>query len=605
MQEKRYGMADNFFYVLKAVAKSNKKLLAISVIAGVLFCIWEFVEMYFLKYVIAAIEGEKGTSYMIMTVVVISLILMLLNFYGNYFWNVGEHEYVKVDTYLEKQRMNKVFTTDYKNMESPLFLDFLQRAKASLYYGMGFNGVLDQVKNIICEGAITIIAAVMIGAKSIFVVLSITVLSVGMAKILSYVTRIDKERFSDVMAPTYRKIGYLDGTARNFAFAKDIRLFDMARVFKAQYNIVNEYFIKMNKKHHNRWILGNMGMQFLLLAQTSIMYGWLVYFVLNKGMKISEFVLYISLVTSYYKAIGYILWIYSNVKGNCLMVNDYRNFINWSEDSENYSGSIGTKKDIKAERYTFEFEHVSFKYPGTDIYVLKDINIKIEGGSRLAIVGVNGAGKTTFTKLIMRLYEPTEGRILLNGADIKEYDREEYFRLFAPVFQNIECFALPIYKNISFKDEEHTDMKKVEEVLKTSGLWDKVSSYENGVKTNMLKIFDTEGIDLSGGERQRLAMARALYKNGNIIILDEPTAALDALAEDRMYREFDNMVSDKTALFISHRLGSTRFCDNIAMFEDGQIVEEGTHEELMELNGKYAYMFGIQAQYYEEGKEDE
>ena len=176
----------------------------------------------------------------------------------------------------------------------------------------------------------------------------------------------------------------------------------------------------------------------------------------------------------------------------------------------------------------------------------------------------------------------------------------KYFKLFSPVFQNVECFAMPIYQNISFAEEDKTDMNKINEVLEQSGLSEKINSYEKGIHTNLLKIFDKEGIDLSGGEKQRLAMARALYKDGKVVILDEPTAALDALAEDRMYREFENMIYGKTAVFISHRLGSTRFCDKIAMFEDGTIVEEGTHEELMAKNGKYAYMFGIQSQYYDE-----
>ena len=204
----------------------------------------------------------------------------------------------------------------------------------------------------------------------------------------------------------------------------------------------------------------------------------------------------------------------------------------------------------------------------------------------------------------MKLYEPNEGRILLNGVDIKEYNREEYFKLFSPIFQNVECFAMPIYQNISFAEEENTDMDKVNAVLEQSGLKVKIDSYEKGVHTNLLKIFDKEGIDLSGGEKQRLAMARALYKGGKVVILDEPTAALDALAEDKMYREFEKMIQGKTAVFISHRLGSTRFCDKIAMFENGKVVEEGTHDELMAKNGKYAYMFQIQSQYYEEKKSD-
>lgn len=280
-----------------------------------------------------------------------------------------------------------------------------------------------------------------------------------------------------------------------------------------------------------------------------------------------------------------------------------RNFLNWEESKQNKAKKESYYEGIQDYKYSFEFENVSFKYPGQNIYALKNINLKISDGEKLAIVGVNGAGKTTLIKLIMKLYEPTQGRILLNGVDIKEYNREEYFKLFSPVFQNVECFAMPIYQNISFEEEKNTDMDKVRKVLEQSGLKSKIESYDKDAHSNLLKIFDKEGIDLSGGEKQRLAMARAMYKGGQVIILDEPTAALDALAEDKMYREFDKMIQGKTAIFISHRLGSTRFCDKIAMFDGGEIVEEGTHEELIAKNGKYAYMYEVQSQYYKGKKE--
>mgnify|MGYP001033012935 FL=1 len=238
--------------------------------------------------------------------------------------------------------------------------------------------------------------------------------------------------------------------------------------------------------------------------------------------------------------------------------------------------------------------------PGHEKYVLKNINLTIEAGSKLAVVGINGAGKTTLTKLLMRLYEPTEGRILLNGVDVKKYDRDTYFKIFAPVFQNIEIFAFPVWQNISMKPENETDKNRTMEALERSGLDEKINKYENKIDTMLLRIFDPNGVDLSGGERQRLAMARALYQNREVLVLDEPTAALDALAEDRMYQEFNQMVKGKTAIFISHRLSSTRFCDKIVMFEDGRIIEEGTHEQLINANGKYRNMFQVQAQYYKD-----
>ena len=205
----------------------------------------------------------------------------------------------------------------------------------------------------------------------------------------------------------------------------------------------------------------------------------------------------------------------------------------------------------------------------------------------------------------MRLYEPTEGRILLNGVDVKKYDRSKYYEIFAPVFQNVEVFAFPIWENISMRERERTDFELVKKTLVQSGLDEKISKYDNGIETQLLKIFDSNGIDLSGGERQRLAMAKALYQNRSVIVLDEPTAALDALAEDRMYQEFNSMVEGKTSIFISHRLSSTRFCDTIVMFEDGQVIEQGTHDELINKDGKYAYMYHVQARYYQEENDKE
>ena len=525
---------------------------------------------------------------------------MILDVISTTCYNSFEFEYRKTEGYVEKKRMDKLFHTDLKNMESPDFLDYAQRAKTALNRGKGFHGVLYQSRNFIAQGTLMILSAALIGIQNLLMMIIFIVISFGIVKISSFFTKRDKIKFSDAMAPTWRKMNYLESTTKNFDFAKDIRLFNMSNAFFNQLSGVNETYKELNRKHHNRMVLWEVSLGSVLIVQKILMYTWLVYNVVTGAYQISDFVLYVGLVSTFHASVGYVNWIYSDMRTNSLMINDYRNFVDWKEDRETADEKDGHITEINLDKFEFRFENVSFKYPGHDNYVLKNVNLTIKNGAKLAVVGVNGAGKTTFIKLMMKLYEPSEGRILLNDVDIKEYNREEYFKLFSPVFQNVECFAMPIYQNISFAEVDKTDMNKINEVLEQSGLSEKINSYEKGIHTNLLKIFDKEGIDLSGGEKQRLAMARALYKDGKVIILDEPTAALDALAEDRMYREFENMIHGKTAVFISHRLGSTRFCDKIAMFEDGTIVEEGTHEELMAKNGKYAYMFGIQSQYYDE-----
>ena len=599
-KQKTYGFLNNFIYALNIERKSNLRLLAITLIKPIGDIVGTLLNSYAPKYVLSFIEDDLPFNTIIMYTVIICLIMMILDVISTTCYNSFEFEYRKTEGYVEKKRMDKLFHTDFKNMESPDFLDYAQRAKTALNRGKGFHGVLYQSRNFIAQGTLMILSAALIGIQNLLMMIIFIVISFGIVKISSFFTKRDKIKFSDAMAPTWRKMNYLESTTKNFDFAKDIRLFNMSNAFFNQLSGVNETYKELNRKHHNRMVLWEVSLGSVLIVQKILMYTWLVYNVVTGAYQISDFVLYVGLVSTFHASVGYVNWIYSDMRTNSLMINDYRNFVDWKEDRETADEKDGHITEINLDKFEFRFENVSFKYPGHDNYVLKNVNLTIKNGAKLAVVGVNGAGKTTFIKLMMKLYEPSEGRILLNDVDIKEYNREEYFKLFSPVFQNVECFAMPIYQNISFAEEDKTDMNKINEVLEQSGLSEKINSYEKGIHTNLLKIFDKEGIDLSGGEKQRLAMARALYKDGKVVILDEPTAALDALAEDRMYREFENMIYGKTAVFISHRLGSTRFCDKIAMFEDGTIVEEGTHEELMAKNGKYAYMFGIQSQCYDE-----
>ena len=599
-KQKTYGFLNNFIYALNIERKSNLRLLAITLIKPIGDIVGTLLNSYAPKYVLSFIEDDLPFNTIIMYTVIICLIMMILDVISTTCYNSFEFEYRKTEGYVEKKRMDKLFHTDFKNMESPDFLDYAQRAKTALNRGKGFHGVLYQSRNFIAQGTLMILSAALIGIQNLLMMIIFIVISFGIVKISSFFTKRDKIKFSDAMAPTWRKMNYLESTTKNFDFAKDIRLFNMSNAFFNQLSGVNETYKELNRKHHNRMVLWEVSLGSVLIVQKILMYTWLVYNVVTGAYQISDFVLYVGLVSTFHASVGYVNWIYSDMRTNSLMINDYRNFVDWKEDRETADEKDGHITEINLDKFEFRFEKVSFKYPGHDNYVLKNVNLTIDDGSKLAVVGVNGAGKTTFIKLMMKLYEPSEGRIFLNDVDIKEYNREEYFKLFSPVFQNVECFAMPIYQNISFAEEDKTDMNKINKVLEQSGLSEKINSYEKGIHTNLLKIFDKEGIDLSGGEKQRLAMARALYKGGKVVILDEPTAALDALAEDRMYREFENMIQGKTAVFISHRLGSTRFCDKIAMFEDGTIVEEGTHEELMAKNGKYAYMFGIQSQYYDE-----
>lgn len=261
-----------------------------------------------------------------------------------------------------------------------------------------------------------------------------------------------------------------------------------------------------------------------------------------------------------------------------------------------YQGSLTVEKRDDNEYYV-EFKNVSFQYPNADAYALKHVNLKFKVGEKLAVVGMNGSGKTTFIKLMCRLYDPTEGEILLNGVNIKKYDYNEYTSIFSVVFQDFRLFSFSLGQNVSASASYDED--KVIECLKKAGFAERLNSLPNKLNTFLYKDIDADGVEISGGEAQKLALARALYKNAPFIILDEPTAALDPISEYEVYSKFNEIAGTKTAIYISHRLASCRFCDKIAVFHEGEIIQLGSHEELLaNSNGKYYELWNAQAQYY-------
>ena len=263
-----------------------------------------------------------------------------------------------------------------------------------------------------------------------------------------------------------------------------------------------------------------------------------------------------------------------------------------------YQGSLTTEKRAD-RRYEVEFRDVSFQYPGSDIWALRHVNMKFKVGRRLAIVGENGSGKTTFIKLLCRLYDPQEGQILLNGIDIRKYRYDDYMNIFSVVFQDFQLICQPLGANVA--GSMHYDCNRVHKALVDAGFGERLASMEKGLDTMIYKKLSEDGVDVSGGEAQKIAIARALYKDAPFIILDEPTAALDPIAEAEIYGKFDKIAGDKTAIYISHRLSSCKFCDEIVVFHEGEVIQQGTHVSLVaDTNGKYFQLWNAQAQYYTE-----
>jgi len=305
---------------------------------------------------------------------------------------------------------------------------------------------------------------------------------------------------------------------------------------------------------------------------------------------------YVGAITRLCSGLSDLLGIIGQLPFNAKYLKDIQTFLNIPNDM--YQGSLPTEKRDDRE-YEVEFRDVSFKYPRSDVWALRHVNMKFKVGSRLAVVGMNGSGKTTFIKLLCRLYDPTEGQILLNGIDIRKYKYDDYLNVFSVVFQDFELLWLPLGENVAASADY--DRERVIDCLNKAGFGERLASMEKGLDTYLYKVLEKDGVEISGGEAQKIAIARALYKDSPFIILDEPTAALDPIAEAEIYSKFNDIAGDKTAIYISHRLSSCKFCDEIAVFHEGAVIQQGSHDALVaDKNGKYYELWNAQAQYYTE-----
>ena len=373
---------------------------------------------------------------------------------------------------------------------------------------------------------------------------------------------------------------------------KDIRLYKMQGLMNEWYRLMAEEVINCFKGYIIVQGKASGTTAFLNQIFAALAYIFVGIGVLEGMISIGSILLYAGSITRLTGALSDAISTYNNLAYRFEYLSNFEEFIN--APNMHYDGTLPVEKRDDYE-FAFEFKNVSFKYPGTENYVLKNVNLKLDVNKRLAVVGQNGAGKTTLIKLLCRLYEPTEGEILLNGINIWKYDYAEYTGLFSVVFQDYKLFPLPLDENIA--GDSDVDEERCLKVLEDVGLKDEVLSWPEKQHTLLYKNLG-DGINVSGGEAQKIAIARALYKDAPFVIMDEPTAALDPLAEAEIYENFNSLIHEKTAIFISHRMSSCKFCDEIVVFEDGQITQKGVHQELVQADGLYQQLWNAQAQYY-------
>lgn len=599
---REYGLFRNVAFTLRNMIAYDKKFLLLvplgMLCAPCLRYLWTFLSKFILDMVTGEGSREELLWLMLLFAAVQTTATMLQTYFSlNIFWR-----YIRVRMKMIIRLNTKAMQVDFEHLENPDVMDCFQKGhQACSSNDVGVEGMMRELTNFLCSLTVVVAGMLILGTMNAFVVVLMIVLAFFNFLIVNHANVAAKREVWDPLAPWWRKRYYLENTTTNFKEAKDIRMFGLREWLLGRYRELYKIRCDAQKRHSQIWFLSGFFTNLLWIVSQIMIYAWLIYSVAKGGMSIGNFSLYLASSATFFDHISSLLNGINALLAKSRQVDDYRSFL----DFDGGDGKEKGKALPELSACEFTFENVSFSYPKAERYALKNLNLNIKAGERLAVVGLNGAGKSTMIKLLLRLYEPTEGRILLNGVDIREYDRQSYYEAFAPVFQQVELFAFPLEENVSMKEPEETDSGKAEKCLVAAGLSEKIETLPNGTKTELLKVIYDDGVDLSGGEKQKLALARALYKEAPVVVLDEPTAALDALAEAKLYEDFDKLIGGKTAIYISHRLSSTQFCSRVAMFAEGEMVECGTHTELLEKGGAYAEMFRIQAQYYVEGAEKE
>lgn len=497
----------------------------------------------------------------------------------------------------------------FKNTEDTDVLDVIKNAERALNETGQINGLITTLGNIISSFFVALGVVVLVCTRipwlMIPVIISFAVNSYTTSKVNK-----GRRKFFKEMSTVERGSTYFNTELQESRYAKDIRLYDASEIFEKKYDGYVDRIYDTSKKYFMGFLkYRNVNNLFYSVSDMTI-YILLVVNIFNKAISIGEFSSLFQATGEFASTIRNIVNSYLEMNYTSSVLKFYIDFVESVSVEDNEFDSSAAEnglsdnitleetEDILAnfDKCEIEFKDVSFKYPNTEKYILKNVSATIKAGEHVAIVGQNGAGKTTFIKLLCHLYDNYEGKILINGREAGEYSFMGYIRLLSVVFQDFRLFAFTIKENITVFQDKKVDL---EEIYKIAGIEDWITSLEEKDSTHIYKMFVENGVEPSGGQAQKLAIARALYKNAPIVVLDEPTAALDPISEYEVYKNFDKLVHGKTAIYISHRLSSCRFCDRIIVLEDGSVVEEGSHEKLIEnTKGLYFKMYNTQAKHY-------
>lgn len=598
----KYNLWQNTGFMLRTSRKYAKSVFPLCIVLALLSAGKSVAELLIAPAILNKIELSASLGSVVFTIAAFALVLMLLSGLRSYVDTNALFGRIAVRSqgiYLSISR--KYAETSYPNLLNTDFLALGEKASAACAGNSESS-----------EAIWTTLTDLMTSCIGFVVYLALlTNLNLWLAALVAATTAVSYFASKRINEWGYlhrseeleltKRIEYANKTATSREFAKDIRMFGLRGWLEDLWGSTMRLYSAFCAKRERKYIWANIIDIVLTFLRNGIAYAFLIGITVKNGLPASQFLLYFAALSGFAQWVVEILDKLSVMHKQSLDISTIREFLDWDEPFDLNGGERIAFEPNK--QYEIRLDDVSFRYPKADKDTLSHINLTVHPGEKLAIVGLNGAGKTTLVKLVCGFLDPTEGRILLNGEDIRKFNRNDYYALFSAVFQEFSVLDVTVKENVA-QCVDGIDETRVWQCIDKAGLTEKIQSLPKGIETHLGRRVFKDGVEFSGGQTQRLMLARALYKNAPILVLDEPTAALDPIAENDIYQKYNDMTHGRTSFFISHRLASTRFCDRIIFVDSGKIAEEGTHDELLKNGGGYAYMFEVQSKYYRSDNQD-
>lgn len=595
-EKPKYSVLQNVCFMVRVAWQKRKRVLLLCVVTAVLQVALNLTQLYITPEILTKVEQGVPVGELLTTIGLFTAALSLLQAAAAYCDAVRMPAEIDVRCAVIRMISRKNCETSYPNVHDAKILKLEEQAQRTT---SGNDDAAEHIWHTLTDLLANLggfaVYLLLFCRLSRFLILLVVLTAAADFFVSRYIGeweyrhREEREKYD-------KELYYFLTQPRQVRLAKDIRVFGLApwlRELREKSMRALAAFVARREKTY-LWV--NAADVVLTLMRNGIAYAYLIRQTLVHGWSASTFLLYFTAVSGAAAWVTGILTQCSQLHKESIDLSKTQEYLNIPEPFQFAGGA----QPPAADGYELRLENVSFRYPGTEKDILRQINLTIHPGEKLAVVGLNGAGKTTMVMLLCGFYDPTEGRVLLNGQDIREFDRRAYYRLFSAVFQGFSILDTTIAECVA-QTSESIDREKVDRCLAQAGLTEAIARFPQGMDTHFGRDVYLDGVQLSGGQTQRLMLARALYKDGPILVLDEPTAALDPLAENDIYQKYSDMTEGKTSVFISHRLASTRFCDRILFIADGGIAEEGTHQELLAKGGAYAQLFAVQSRYYREG----